>query len=179
VRAIAIVLVLAVVPGALWVAGYLPPPDAPEQPGQGIASPGLVEADWRKRVTAICDWERKRARGLAKAYRRVASPADALLAFDTTIRFGETSLAIFKRLDPPFAFEREARELEQLLEREQEALVALREALRMGNGRAFARHAEKIGATGERKRAVFADLGLRGCLPRAPQAPAEPETSPV
>jgi hypothetical protein len=179
VRAIAIVLVLAVVPGALWAAGYLPPPDAPDEPPQGVASPGLVEADWQARVTAICDWERKRARGLKEAYRRVASPADALLAFDTTIRFGETSLKIFKRLDPPFAFEREARELQQLLEREQEALLALREALRKGNARAFARHAEKLGETGERKRALFADLGLRGCLPRAPQGPAAPETSPV
>jgi hypothetical protein len=179
VRAIAIVLVLAVVPGALWAAGYLPPPDAPDQPAQGVASPGAAEADWRERVNAICAWERKRARGLKEAYRRVASPADALLAFDTTIRFGEASLEIFRRLDPPFAFEREARELERLLEREQEALVALREALRKGKARAFARHARKIGETAERKRAVFADLGLRGCLPRAPQAPAEPETSPV
>lgn len=178
-RAIAIVLVLAVVPGALWAAGYLPPPDAPEQPAQGIASPGVAEADWQDRVTAICDWERKRARGLKEAYRRVASPADALLAFDTTIRFGETSLKFFKSLDPPFAFEREARELQHLLEREQEALLALREALRRGNARAFARHAKTMGETGERKRALFADLGLRGCLPRAPQAPTEPETSPV
>jgi hypothetical protein len=179
VKVVAVVLVLVAVPGALWIAGYLPPPSVPDEPAPRVASPDLVEAAWRDRVTAICAWERKRARGLREAYRHVSSPADALLAFDTTIRFGETSLAIFKRLDPPFAFQREARELERLLEREQEALVALREALRKGNARALARHAARIGATGERKRSLFADLGLRGCLPRAPQGPPEPDTSPV
>jgi hypothetical protein len=179
VRVIAIVLVLGAVPGALWVAGYLPPPSAPDEPVQVVATPGAVEADWQGKVTAICDWERKRVRGLKEAYRRVASPADALFAFDTAIRFGRTSLGIFRRLDPPFTFEREARELERLLEREQRALVALREALRTGKARAFVRHAKEIGAAEERKRALFADLGLRGCLPRVPEGPPEPEISPV
>jgi hypothetical protein len=179
VRVIAIVLVLGAVPGALWVAGYLPPPNGPDEPAQAVADPGAEEADWQGKVTAICDWERKRVRGLEKAYRHVASPADALLAFDTTIRLGRTSLAIFRRLDPPFEFEREARELERLLEREQRALLALREALRTGKARAFVRQAKKIGEAEERKRALFADLGLRGCLPRAPEGLPEPDISPV
>ena len=115
----------------------------------------------------------------AVRYRRIATPADALLAFDSMIRLGRTSLAIFLRLDPPFAYQREARELERLLRREQKALVALREALRKGNARAFTRNAQKIGRAEERKRALFADLGVRGCLPRAPEGPPEPETRTV
>jgi len=74
----------------------------------------------------------QRVRSIAKAFRRAASPADALFAFDNAIRLGRTSLAIFRRLNTPFAFQREVRELERLLEREQRALVALRDALRAG-----------------------------------------------
>jgi hypothetical protein len=179
VRLVAIVLVLGAVPGALWAAGYLPPPSAAPEAAPVVGNPGVAEADWRDRVTAICDWERKRAKGLTRAYRHVASPADALLAFDTTIRLGRKSLEIFRRLDAPFAFEREARELERLLEREQRALVALRDALRTGNRSAFVRHAKEIGEVEQRKRVLFADLGLRGCLPRAPEGSPEPDTSQV
>jgi hypothetical protein len=179
VRVVAILLVLAAVPGAVWIAGYLPPPSSPDAAVPGIANPRSAEQDWRGRVTAICDWERKRYRGIKEAFRRVASPADALLAFDSTIRLGRTSLAIFRRLDAPFAYQREARELERVIEHEQKSLVALRDALHDGNGRAFVRHAQEIGQAGERKRALFADLGLRGCLPRAPAAPPKVETRTV
>jgi hypothetical protein len=179
VKVVAVLLVLAAVPGGLWLAGYLPPPGPPDEAGQVAPEPRSAEEDWRDRVNAICAWERKRVQGLREAYRRVASPADALLAFDSTIRLGRTSLAIFRRLDPPFAFQREAREFERLLQREQAALLALREALRKGNARAFVRNAQKIGQAEERKRAFFADLGLRGCLPRAPETPTEPQTPTV
>jgi hypothetical protein len=179
VRIVAILLVLGTVPGALWVAGYLPPPSSPEAAAQGSANPGLVEAEWRDKVQAICAWERKRVQSITKAFRRVATPADALLVFDSTIRLGRTSLAIFRRLETPFAFQREARDVERVLEREQRALVGLREALRKGNGRAFARHAARIAQAEERKRALFADLGLRGCLPRAPERAPEIDASPV
>jgi hypothetical protein len=179
VRVIAILLVLGAVPGALWVGGFLPPPSAPDEAADTVVEPRLVEQEWRNRVDAICAWERKRARGLSEAYRRVATPADALFAFDSTIRLGRTSLAIFRDLDPPFAFQREARELERLIQREQRALVALREALRNGNARAFARNVREIGKAEGRKRVLFADLGVRGCLPRAPEAPPEPKTSTV
>ena len=179
VRIVAILLVVGAVPGALWAGGYLPPPDSPKAPGQGPANPGLVEAEWRDRVETICVWERKRVRAIAKAFRRAASPADALFAFDSTIRLGRTSLAVFRRLNTPFAFQREVRELKRLLEREQSALVALRDALRAGNARAFSRHAQEIARAEGRKRAQFADLGLRGCLPPAPGPLGESETSPV
>lgn len=178
VRIVAILLVLGAVPGALWAGGYLPPPDSPKAPVQG-ANPSLVEAEWRDRVETICGWERRRVRAIAKAFRRAASPADALFAFDSTIRLGRTSLEIFRRLDTPFAFQREVRELKGLLEREQRALIALRDALRAGNLRAFSRHAQKIARAEGRKRVHFADLGLRGCLPPARGPSRESETSPV
>lgn len=179
VKIVAILLVLGAVPGALWAGGYLPPPDSPNAPVQRAANPGLAEEEWRDRVETICAWERKRVRGIAKAFRRVASPADALLVFDSTIRLGRTSLAIFRRLNTPFAFQREVRELKRLLEREQRALVALRDALRAGNARAFSRHAQEIARAEGRKRAQFADLGLRGCLPPAAEPSGESEASPV
>lgn len=178
-RIVAILLVLGAVPGALWVTGYLPPPDGPEAAVQSTATPGLVEAQWRDRVDTICAWERKRVQSITKGFRRIATPADALLLFDSTIRLGRTSLAIFRRLETPFAFQREARDLERLLEREQRALVGLREALRAGNGRAFSRHAGEIAQAEQRKRALFADLGVRGCLPRAPERAPEIDASPV
>jgi hypothetical protein len=179
VRIVAILLVLGAVPGALWAGGYLPPPDSPKAPVQVAADPGLVEAEWRDQVETICAWERKRVRSIATAFRRAASPADALFAFDNTIRLGRTSLAIFRRLNTPFAFQREVRELERLLEREQRALVALRDALRAGNARAFSRHAQEIARAEGRKRVRFADLGLRGCLPPSPGPSRESETSRV
>jgi hypothetical protein len=179
VRIVAILLVLGAVPGALWAGGYLPPPDTPKAPVQGAANPGLVEAEWRDRVETICVWERKRVRSIEKAFRRAASPADALFAFDSTIRLGRTSLAIFRRLNTPFAFQREVRELKRLLEREQKALVALRDALRAGNARALSRQAQQIARAEERKRAHFADLGLRGCLPPARGPSRESEASDV
>jgi hypothetical protein len=178
VKIVAILLVLGAVPGALWAGGYLSPPDSPKTPVTA-ANPGLVEAEWRGRVEVICDWERQRVRSIAKAFRRAASPADALLAFDRTIRLGDTSLAIFRRLDTPFAFRREVRELKRLLEREQRALVALRDALRSGNARAFSRGAKEIAQAEEGKRAHFADLGLRGCLPPARGPSRAGETSVV
>jgi hypothetical protein len=179
VRIVAILLVLGAVPGALWAGGYLPPPDSPKAPIQRTADPSLVEAEWRDRVEVICAWERKRGRAITKAFRRVVSPADALFAFDSTIRLGRTSLAIFRRLNTPFAFQREVRELKGLLEREQSALVALRDALRAGNARALSRHAQEITRAEVRKRAHFADLGLRGCLPPARGPSRESESSTV
>jgi hypothetical protein len=179
VRILAILLVLGAVPGALWAGGYLPPSDSRKTPVQSMADPGSVEAEWRNRVEVICTWERKRGRAITRAFRRVVSPADALFAFDSTIRLGRTSLAIFRRLNTPFAFQREVRELKRLLDREQRALVALRDALRAGNARALSRHAREIGRAEERKRAHFADLGLRGCLPPARGPSSESEASDV
>jgi hypothetical protein len=80
VRSVAILLVLGAVPGALWAGGYLPPPESPKAPVQGAADPGLVEAEWRDRVEAICGWERKRVRNSSSLPTNRAPSADVPLA---------------------------------------------------------------------------------------------------
>jgi hypothetical protein len=179
VRIIAILVVLAAVPGALWIGGYLPPPATSEAAADAVTSPQLAEEQWRDRMNAICEWERKRSRGLRKAFRQVALPADAILVFRSAVRLGRESLGVIRRLEAPFAYQREARQLKRLIGGEQEDLLALLDALTEGNRRAVARLARQIARVEERKRGIYADIGVRGCMPSAPTVPKEPETSPV
>jgi hypothetical protein len=179
VRIIAILVVLAAVPGALWIGGFLPPPATSEAAADAVTSPQLAEEQWRDRMNAICEWERKRSRGLRKAFRQVAVPADAILVFRSAVRLGRESLGVIRRLEAPFAYQREARQLKRLIGGEQEDLLALLDALTEGNRRAVARLARQIGRAEERKRGIYADIGVRGCMPSAPAVPKEPETSPV
>jgi hypothetical protein len=179
VRIIAMLVVLVAVPGALWVGGYLPPPETPEAAADRVTSPRAAEEEWRDRMNAICEWERKRTRGLRKAFRQVAVPADAILVFRSAVRLGRESLAVIRRLEIPFAYQREARQLQRILAGEQEDLLALLDALTEGHRRAVARLARQIGRAEERKRALYADIGIRSCMPKAPAVPQEPDTSPV
>jgi hypothetical protein len=175
-KILAVLFVLAAVPVALWIGGYLPPPAptaAAEEPS--AVDPGVAETEWRDRVAAICVWERERMKGIRRTFRRASTPADTMLNLDSMIRLGRSSLDVFRRLEPPFAFRREARELTRLLEREQRAVLGLRDAIRRGKAGAFFRNAKVIVAVEERKRAVLADLGLDGCLPRPPSPPSKNE----
>jgi hypothetical protein len=170
----ALLFVLGAVPFALWVAGYLPPPErTAAAENRPALDPGLAEVEWRDRMTAICTWERKRVQGIEEAFSRSVSPVDALLGLDSAIRLGRSSLGVFRRLEPPFAYRREARQLRRLLEREQRAVVGLRDAIRSGKRKAFLRNARVIVAAEERKRVVLADLGLRACIPQPPNPPAK------
>jgi hypothetical protein len=171
--------VLAAVPGVLWVGGYLPPPETPEAAADRVTSPRAAEEQWRERMNAVCEWERKRARGLRKAFRQVAVPADAILVLRSAVRLGRESLGVIRRLETPFAYRREARQLKRIIAGEQEDLLALLDALTDGNPRAVARLAPEIGHAEERKRVLYADIGLRGCMPPAPAVPEEPETRTV
>lgn len=171
----ALLFVLGAVPFALWVGGYLPPPErtAAAENRPGALEPGLAEAEWRDHVAAICAWEKKRAQGIEKALRRSVTPAHAMLGIDSAIRLGRSSLDIFRRLEPPFAYRREARQLTRLLEREQQAAVGLRDAIHAGKRKAYVRNARAIVAAEKRKRVMLADLGLRACIPKPPNPPAE------
>jgi hypothetical protein len=170
----ALLFVLGAVPFALWVGGYLPPPERTAAAEDRLAlEPGLAEVEWREHVVAICAWERKRMQGIEEAFRRSVTSADALLGLDSAISLGRSSLDIFRRLEPPFAYRRGARQLKRLLEREQRAVVGLRDAIRAGKRKAFFRNATVIVAAEERKRAVLADLGLRACIPHPPSPPAK------
>jgi hypothetical protein len=170
----ALLFVLGAVPFALWVGGYLPPAERTAAAENGaVLDPGLAEAEWRDHMAAICVWERKRAQGIEEAFSRSVSPADALLGLDNAIRLGRSSLGIFRRLEPPFAYRREARQLRRLLQREQRAVVGLRDAIRSGKRKAYLRNARVIVAAEERKRVVLADLGLRACIPQPSNPPAK------
>jgi hypothetical protein len=176
----AILFVLGAVPFALWIGGYLPPPERTAAAESRPAfEPGLVEREWRDHVAGICAWERKRAQGIKKAFGRAVTPADALLGLDSAIRLGRSSLGIFRRLEPPFAYRREARQLRRLFEREQRAVVGLRDAIHAGERRAFFLNAKIIVAAEERKRVMLSDLGLQACIPQPPNPPAEDEATAV
>ena len=170
----ALLFVLGAVPFALWVGGYLPPPErSAAAENRPALDPGLVEVEWRHRMAAICAWERKRVQGIEEAFSRSVTPVDALLGLDSAIRLGRSSLGIFRRLEPPFAYRREARQLRRLLEREQRAVVGLRDAIRSGKRNAYLRNASVIVAAEKRKRVVLADLGLRTCIPYPPRPACE------
>ena len=173
----AILFVLGAVPFALWVGGYLPPPE--KTAAAESAEPGLVEAEWRDHVAAICIWEKKRAQGIEKALRQSVTPAQAMLGIDNAIRLGRSSLNIFRRLEPPFAYRREARQLRRLLATEQRSMDGLRRAIRAADRKAYFRNARAIVAAEKRKRAMLSDLGLRACIPQAPDAPAQGDVSVV
>ncbi len=170
----ALLVVLGAVPFALWVGGYLPPPErTAAAENRPALEPGLAEVAWRDHMAAICAWERKRMQGIEEAFSRSVTSADALLGLDSAISLGRSSLDIFRRLEPPLAYQREARQLKGLLEREQRAVVGLRDAIRSGKRKAYFRNAKVIVAAEERKRAVLADLGLRACIPQPPNPPAK------
>jgi hypothetical protein len=176
----AILLVLGAVPFALWVGGYLPPPEkTAAAESRPPSEPGLVEAEWRDHVAAICTWEQKRARGIEQALRRSVTPAQAMLGIDNAIRLGRSSLNIFRRLEPPFTYRREARQLTRLLASEQRSMDGLRRAIRAANRKEYFRNARAIVGAEKRKRVMLSDLGLRACIPQAPDAPAQGDVSVV
>lgn len=172
---------LAVVPVSLWLGGALPPPATPSAPVDTIAlNPGLAEREWRERVSVICRWERKRMKSMARAFRHAAgTPADVMFLLDSALRLGRSSSAIFTRLEPPFAFRREAAELRRLAGRAQAAVEGMRDAIQDGRFRAFVRNAERIVRIEERKRVLFHDIGLKGCVPPPPEPPLDSDTQTV
>src|SRR5919197_5325651 len=95
------VVVVGMVPGALWLTGLLPPPEARSDVVAYESRTTSEEAVWRDHVGEICRWERKQGRALQKAFRRASSPADVQLLFREGLRLGDETLAMFNRLDPP------------------------------------------------------------------------------
>jgi hypothetical protein len=178
-KILAALVVVAAVPAVLWAGGYLPPPTTSEAAADVVTSPRVAEEQWRDRMTAICEWERKRSKGLRNAFRNVSVPADAILVFRSAVRMGRESLAVIRRLETPFAYQREARQLERIISMEQDDLLAMLDALTEGKRNAVMRFARQIGRAEERKRSLYADMGIRGCLPRVPQLPEEPEAKSV
>src|SRR4051794_29348349 len=92
----AFVFVLGIVPATLWLAGFLPPPEARSDVVASETRRTSEETAWRTRMGAICGWERKQGRALEKAFRRASSPADVQILFQEAIRLSDESLGMFK-----------------------------------------------------------------------------------
>jgi hypothetical protein len=159
----AFAVVVGVVPAALWLAGLLPPPEARSDVVAGESRTTSEETAWRSRVGAICGWERKQARALEKAFRRASSPADFQLLFQEAIRLSDESLGIFKRLDTPLEYRREARTLRRLSWQERTATKHALEAFKEGKRAAFARAIRALVAVDSKSSNLLAQLGIDGC----------------
>jgi hypothetical protein len=177
VKLAAVVLVLGIVPAALWAAGDLPLPQAREDLVPSLSGPELSpENAWRQRVGAICGWQRKQARTLGKAFRKVATPADLELLLDNAIRLGERSAAIFRRLDPPLTYRREARTLRRLFHRENVALREFADATEEQNRAAFVHGLREIAEVDGRIGQIFTELGIDECRTKPLAVPDEGRT---
>jgi hypothetical protein len=162
-RIAAAVLVVGVVPGALWVTGLLPPPEARSDVVPFESRTTSEQAAWSNRVNAICGWERKQVRALRKAFRRASSPADVEFLFKAAIRLSDESVAMFKRLDAPLEYRREVRTLQRLFRQERRSIEQALEAFKKRQSVAFMRAIRRLAATDERTTRILAQLGADGC----------------
>jgi hypothetical protein len=159
----AFVFVVGVVPAALWLAGALPPPEARSDVVAYESRTTSEETAWRDRVSAICGWERKQGNALKKAFRKASSPADVQLLFREAIRLSDESLAIFKRLETPLEYRREARTLRRLSWQERMAIKHALEAFKQRRRAAFVRAIRALVAADAKSSSVLAQLGIDGC----------------
>jgi hypothetical protein len=162
-KACAFVLVLGVVPATLWLAGFLPPPVARSDVVASETRTISEETAWRTRMGAICGWERKQGRTLEKVFRRASSPADVQLLFQEAIRLSDESLAMFKRLNTPLEYRREARTLQRLSWQERMAIKHALEAFKDGKRAAFVRAIRGLVVVDSKSSNLLAQLGIDGC----------------
>jgi hypothetical protein len=159
----AFLFVVGVAPAALWLAGLLPPPEARSDVVAYEARTTSDETAWRNRVSAICGWERKQGRALGKAFRKASSPVHFQLLFQEAIRLSDESLAIFKRLDTPLEYRREARSLQRLSWQERTAIRHALEAFKQGRRAAFVRAIRALVAVDSKSSSLLTQLGIDGC----------------
>jgi hypothetical protein len=159
----AFVVVVGVVPATLWLGGFLPPPEARSDVVASESRTTSEENAWRMRMGAICGWERKQGRALEKAFRRASSPADFQLLFREAIRLSDESLGMFRRLDTPLEYRREARRLRRLSWQERTAIKRALEAFKEGRRAAFMRAIRALVAADAKSSDLLAQLGLDGC----------------
>jgi hypothetical protein len=167
----AFVIVVGIVPATLWLAGFLPPPDARSDVVASETRTISEESAWRTRMGAICGWERKQGRALEKVFRRASSPADVRLLFQEAIRLSDESLAMFKRLDTPLEYRREARTLQRLSWQERMAIKHALEAFKDGKRAAFVRAIRALVAADSKTSRLLAQIGIGGCNVRPVTVP--------
>jgi len=156
-------VVVGMVPGALWLAGLLPPPEARSDVVAYDSRTTSDERLWRDHVSAICRWERKQGRALENAFRRASSPADVHLLFREALRLGDESIGMFNRLDTPLEYERETRTLTRLFRQEHRNLERALEAFKHGRRAAFLRAIRGFSAADARSTRLLVQLGVEGC----------------
>jgi hypothetical protein len=157
------VVVVGMVPGALWLKGFLPPPEARSDIVAYETRTTPEEKAWRNHVSAICGWERKQGRALQKAFRQASSPADVQLLFREGIRLGDESIGMFNRLDTPLEYQREARTLKRLFRLERKNLERALEAFKHGRRGAFVRAIRQFVAADAKSSQLLVQLGVKGC----------------
>jgi hypothetical protein len=162
-RLAAVVFVLGVVPGSLWLGGVLPPPDSRGDIVPHESRTIGAEEEWRDHVGAICEWERQQGRAFKKAFRRAWSPADIEFQFNAALRLSDKSLAIFNRLDTPFEYRREARTLRRLFWEERMGIKDARDAFKVRRRGAFLRSVRRFVAADAKSSRLLAELGVAGC----------------
>jgi hypothetical protein len=162
-KLVAVVFVLGVVPGSLWLGGALPPPDAREDIVPFEVRTTSAENEWRDHVGAICGWERRQGRAFRKAFRRASSPADVVFLFNAALRLSDESLAIFNRLDTPFEYRREARTLRRLFWEERMGIKNARDAFKRSRRGAFLRGVRRFVEADVKSSRLLAQLGVDGC----------------
>ena len=156
-------VVVGMVPGALWLTGLLPPPEARSDVVAYESRTTPVEKVWRDRVGAICGWERRQGRALEKAFRRASSLADVELLFREGLRLGDESLGMFNRLHTPLEYEREARTLKRLFRQEHRNLERALEAFKQGRRAAFVRAIRRFAAADAKSTRLLVQLGVDAC----------------
>jgi hypothetical protein len=162
-RLAAVVFVLGVVPGSLWLGGVLPLPDLRQDIVPYESRTMGAEEEWRDHVSAICVWERQQGRAFKKAFRRAWSPDDIESLFNAALRLSDESLAIFDRLDTPFEYRREARTLRGLFWEERTGLKNARDAFSERRRGAFLRSVRRFVAADVKSSRLLTELGLAGC----------------
>jgi hypothetical protein len=157
------VVVIGMVPGALWLAGLLPPPEARSDVVAYQSRTTPEETLWRNHVGEICRWERKQGRALEKAFRHASSPADVELLFREGLRLGDESIGMFNRLETPLEYRREARTLKRLFKEERGSLERALEAIEGGRRGPFLRAVRRFVDADAESTRLLAQLGVEGC----------------
>jgi hypothetical protein len=167
-------LVLGAVPAALWLGGGLPIPEERTDVVAATTAPLTAEEQWVAQVNTICAWEEKRGRTLQRAFRRVYTRADFAIVFQSALTYGEESLAIFGRLQPPLTYRREAREIKALIRSEQADLRSALQAFLRGRRTAFLTAMRRAFAADLHSSRMLYELGATRCAPRPPELPRRP-----
>jgi hypothetical protein len=159
----AIVFILGVVPGSLWLGGFLPPPDSREDIVPYESRTIGAEEEWRDHVSALCGWERQQGRAFKNAFRRASSPVDIEFQFNAALRLSDESFAIFNRLETPFEYRREVRTLRRLFWEERMGVKNARDAFKKRRRGAFLRGVRRFVAADVKSSRLLAELGVTGC----------------